>query len=44
VRVGERLPGPLKLLVLTVAISFGVDTGSLENYIKRLFTTPTKEP
>lgn len=40
VRVRQRLPGPLKLLVLTVAISFGVDTEPLENYIKKLLTTP----
>jgi tetraacyldisaccharide 4'-kinase len=44
VRVGERLPETLKLLVLTVAISFGVDTQSLENYVKKFLRTGRQDP
>ncbi len=40
VRIRPGLLGPLKLLVLTVTVSFGVDTKSVENYIKRLLTAP----
>ncbi len=40
VRVGQRLPGPLELLVLAVAISFGVDTKRLESYIRMFLERP----
>ncbi len=44
VRIQDRLPGRLKLVVLTVAMSFGVDTQSLENYVKKFLKTGRQDP
>jgi len=44
VRIQDRLPGRLKLVVLTVAMSFGVDTQSLENYVKKFLRTGRQDP